>query len=253
MKVDLNCDMGEGFGLYKFGSDEEMMPYITSANIACGYHAGDPETMRKSVQLAKNHNVAIGAHPSFPDLMGFGRRYMDCSPSEIKSYVTYQLGALREFANVNKVQVQHCKPHGALYMTAMEDEVIAKAILEAIGEIDDQITVFALNNSAVELLGNKMGIPIAKEAYSDREHTSTGSIVLTREGAPIKDYNAMGNRVLRMVKDKKVKAHTGKEVSIQADTICIHSDTPGAPELARTIYELLTKNNVEVTAIKNIL
>lgn len=245
--------MGESFGLYEIGHDEEIMPYITSANIACGFHAGDPGIIKKSVELANKYEVEIGAHPAFPDLLGFGRRYMQCSNSEIKNYITYQLGALQGFSQVYKKRLQHCKPHGALYMMAMEDEKIARVILEAIGEIDENIIVFATNNSAVVHTGNEMGIPIAKETYADREHTKDGSIVLTRTGSQIENKDAMVQRVVQMVKDRNVKAHTGEDVAIHADTICIHSDTPDAPQLIKMIKETLLNHNVEVTSVKHII
>ncbi|AMQ07842.1 LamB/YcsF family protein [Sporosarcina psychrophila] len=253
MKVDINCDMGESFGLYEFGYDEEMMKYITSANIACGYHAGDPHVMRKTVQLAKEYNVQIGAHPSFPDLLGFGRRELSCTEEEIKDYITYQVGALREFAKLSGLEIQHCKPHGALYVMAMEDEKLAKAILEAIAEIDKNIIIFALNNSAVTHLGEKMGMRIAKETFADREHTKSGGIVPLRKGQRIDDYTALANRVVRMVKDETVKADTGEDTRIKAQTICIHGDTPGASTLAKHIDTALKNNNIEVTPIKNII
>jgi len=250
VKVDLNCDMGESFGVFEVGNDEEIMPYITSANIACGFHGGDPVVIRRSVELAKKYNVQIGAHPSFPDLMGFGRRFMNCTPSEIKNYIIYQLGALREFAKIFDIKIQHCKPHGALYMHAMEDEQTARAILEAIAEIEEEIIVFALNHSAVEYLGNKMGIPIALEAYADREHTKSGSIVLTRRGEKVSNYNALADRVVRMIKEQKVITNTGEDIDIKADTICIHSDTPGASLLTKTIFNSLVENNIKVESLK---
>ncbi|PYZ96860.1 lactam utilization protein LamB [Alteribacter lacisalsi] len=250
MKVDLNCDMGESFGMYQLGNDEEMMPYITSANIACGYHGGDPGTMRRTVELAKEYNVQIGAHPGFPDLMGFGRRYMHCNPSEIKDYITYQVGALKAFAGLYDMPIAHCKPHGALYMMAMEDEKIARAILEGIVELDDNIIVFAMNNSAVAEAGEKMGVRIARETYSDREHTETGSIILTRKGSEIDDYDAMADRVVRMVKEGKVTAHSGEEADVVAETVCIHADTPGAVKLAEKIRRALLNNGIEISAIR---
>ena len=253
MKVDLNCDMGESFGMYQLGNDEEMMQYITSANIACGYHAGDPSTMRKTVQLAKEYEVQIGAHPAFPDLMGFGRRRMNCTPNEIKDYVTYQLGALREFASRYELPIAHCKPHGAMYMMAMEEETVARAILEAIAEVDDNIIVFAMNNSAVADIGEKMGVRVAKETYSDREHTENGSIIMTRKGSTIGDYQGMADRVVRMVKEGKVAAHTGNDANVTAETVCIHGDTPGAVKLAKTIHTSLVNNDIEIAPIQNIV
>ncbi|MFC4766201.1 LamB/YcsF family protein [Effusibacillus consociatus] len=253
LKVDLNCDMGESFGLYQLGNDEEMMQYITSANIACGYHGGDPHVMRKTAELAKKYGVAIGAHPGFPDLMGFGRRYMNCTPAEIKDYITYQVGALREFATGLGLKIQHVKPHGALYMMAMEDEKLARAILEAIAEVDSNTIVFAMNHSAVVEAGQKMGIPVAKEVYSDREHTATGSIVLTRKGPSIQDYRQMADRVVRMIKEGQVVAHTGEKVSIKAETVCVHGDTPGAPQLAKAIAEALKENEIQISSIQEVL
>ncbi|MCQ6268122.1 LamB/YcsF family protein [Fictibacillus sp. WQ 8-8] len=252
LAVDLNCDMGESFGLYQMGNDEEMMKYITSANIACGYHGGDPHIMRETVELARKYGVGIGSHPAFPDLMGFGRRYLKATPNEIRDYVIYQTGALREFASYYNVELQHCKPHGALYMMAMEDENIARAILEGLAKINSSMIVFALNNSAFEEIGRNMGIPVALETYADREHTASGSIVLTRKGSQIQDYDAMADRVVRMVKEGKVTTHLNEEVSLKAETICIHGDTPGAPALIRKISEALTKNDIQIKPIKEI-
>ena len=252
-KVDLNCDMGESFGLYEQGNDEEMMEYITSANIACGFHAGDPHVMRKTIELAKKYEVGIGVHPGFPDLLGFGRRDLACTPSEVKDYITYQMGALREFANAFNVTIQHCKPHGALFMRAMEDKHVARAILEAIHDVQSEMIVFSLNNSVFMEEAIKMGIPVAKEAYSDREHTEDGSIVLTRKGSTITDYDKMAERVVRMIKEKKVITHDGKDASIEAETICIHGDTPGAPQLAKAIVAALQKNEIQIVPIKSII
>lgn len=252
-KVDLNCDMGESFGLYELGNDEEMMQYITSANIACGFHGGDPQVMRKSVKLAKEHDVKIGAHPGFPDLIGFGRRRMDATLSEVKDYVTYQMGALREFAKAYGVNLQHCKPHGALYMMGQENEDIATIILEAIADVDPDIIVFAMNHSAFVEAEKKVGIRVAREVYSDREHTKTGSIVLTRTGDVIEDYGEKADRVVRMVKEGKVLAHTGEDVSLKAETICIHADTPGATTLAKSIVQAFKKEDIEITPINKVI
>lgn len=253
MKVDLNCDMGESFGLYQLGNDEEMMKYISSANIACGYHAGDPHVMRRTVELAKEYGVSIGAHPSFPDQMGFGRRYMTCTPQELRDYVLYQTGALREFASAYKMKLQHCKPHGALYMMAMEDEKIARAILEGLASVAEKMIVFALNGSAVEAVGNQMGIPVAREVYADREHTKDGSIVLTRTGPAIRNFEEMAQRVVRMVTEGKVRTPDGEESVVKADTICIHGDTPGAAELAKHIVNALQNAGVEIEPASSVL
>lgn len=252
-KVDLNCDMGESFGLYNIGNDAEMMKYISSINIACGYHGGDPHVMRKTIETAKAYGVAIGAHPGFPDLLGFGRRQLQCTPSEIKDFITYQMGALREFATAAGLKLTHCKPHGALYMLAMEDEHVALAILEAIAEINADTIVYALNNSAVAEVADKVGIRVAKEAYADREHTSNGSIVMTRTGPNIADYEKMADRVVKMVKEGKVLTPTGETAMIQADTVCIHGDTPNATLLAQSIVEAFKTENIEIVAIDKIL
>ena len=252
-KVDLNCDMGESFGLYNIGNDAEMMQYISSINIACGFHGGDPHVMRKTVETAKTYGVAIGAHPGFPDLLGFGRRHLHCTPSEIKDFITYQMGALREFSTAVGLKMTHCKPHGALYMLAMEDERIALAILEAIADINSNTIVYALNNSAVVEVADKVGIRVAKEVYSDREHTLTGSIVMTRTGPNIADYEKMAYRVVRMVKEGKVLTHNGETATIQADTVCIHGDTPNATLLAQSIVEAFKKENIEIVSIDKIL
>lgn len=253
LTVDLNCDMGESFGLYELGHDEEMMKYISSVNIACGYHGGDPHIMRKTVELAQQYGVAIGAHPGFPDLLGFGRRHISATPSEIKDYVTYQMGALREFAAALGIKLQHCKPHGSLYMLAMEDEKVATAIVESIAEVDQDTIVYTLNNSAVINVAQRMGIRVAKEAYSDREHTSTGSIVLTRTGPIIQDYKKMADRVVRMVKEGKVVSNTGEDIVIKAETVCIHGDTPNAPLLAKVIVEALELENISIKSINSVL
>lgn len=250
MKVDLNCDMGESFALYELGNDEEMIKYISSANIACGYHAGDPHVMRRTVQMAKEYDVAIGAHPGFPDRMGFGRRYMTCTPDEIRDYILYQVGALREFAAYYQMELQHCKPHGALYMLAMDDEKIARAILEGLARVSDNMLVFALQNSAVEEIGKQMGIRVAREVYADREHTSDGSIVLTRTGPMIRDVEEMAARVVRMVKEGIVVTPEGEEVKVHAETVCIHGDTPGAQVLIKHIYEALRAADITVAPIK---
>lgn len=253
MKVDLNCDMGESYGMYTLGNDEEMMKYISSANIACGFHAGDPHAMRKTVELAKEHGVQIGAHPGFPDTLGFGRREMNCTDSEIKDYIVYQIGALREFASIYDISLQHCKPHGALYTMAMEDERMARAILEAIAQINENMIVFALNNSAVLEIGKQMGIKVATEVFADREHTETGAIVPVRKGQKIEDFDALANRVLKMVRDGVVRTPDGVDAKIHAQTICIHGDTPDAPVLAKHITECLATEGIEITSIDRIL
>lgn len=245
--------MGESFGLYTIGNDEEMMKHISSANIACGFHGGDPHVMKRTVQLAKEYDVAIGAHPGFPDLMGFGRRYITCTPEEVKDYVIYQMGALYAFAQAFEAKLQHCKPHGALYMMAMSDEKIARAVLEGIASFSENLIVFAFNNSAVVHVGETMGIPVAKEVYADREHTKDGSIILTRSGPSIENYEDMANRVVKMIKEGKVTTHDGLEADILAQTVCVHGDTPGAAQLVKEIRKALQQENISVEPAKHIV
>lgn len=252
-KVDLNCDMGESFGLYVQGNDEEMMKYITSANVACGYHAGDPHVMRQTIELAQKYDVAIGAHPGYPDLLGFGRREINCTAQEIQDYVIYQMGALREFTKSYGMRINHCKPHGALFMRAMEDVKVARAILEAFHKIDPEMIVFAVNNSAMLEEAQKMGVPVAREGYADREHSEDGNLILTRKSEAITEYEAMANRVVRMVKEKKVLTFDKKDADIEVQTICIHGDTPGAPILIEEIVLALKKAEVEIVNVKDII
>ena len=253
MKIDLNCDMGESFGLHVQGNDEEMMKYISSANIASGFHSGDPHVMRKTVEMAKKYDVGIGAHPGLPDLVGFGRRKMDCTPSEMKDFITYQMGALREFARAENVHIEHCKPHGAFYMQAMEDREVARAILEAINDIDKNTIVFAVNNSVMLDEANKMGIPVAREGYADREHTKDGSLVMTRTSEAAEDYEAMAQRVVRMVREKKVITHDKQDADIDVQTICIHGDTPTAPQLAKSIVSALKAAEIDIKPVREII
>lgn len=253
MKVDINCDMGESFGLYSIGNDEEMLQYATTANIGCGFHAGDPHVMRQTIELAKVHGVGIGAHPGFPDLMGFGRRRILCTPKEIEDYIVYQLGALQGFATAAGMVLQHCKPHGALYMMAMEDEKIAQAVIEGVAKINSDLILLGTNNSAMAYVASKMGIRIALEVYADREHNTDGSIVLTRTGPQIADASRMAKRVARMVKEGKVTAYNGEDTDVVAHTVCVHGDNPDAPKLIKAIREELIKEGIQVVPLREIV
>jgi 5-oxoprolinase (ATP-hydrolysing) subunit A len=251
-KIDINCDMGEGFGLYEIGNDEEIMPFISSANIACGFHAGDPRKMRQTIKLAKKYNVQIGAHPGFPDLLGFGRRQIDCDFHEIKDYVTYQIGALMGIARTEKVDVEHVKPHGALYMQSLRNKEVARAILEAVYELDKNLIVYTLENSEVALLGKKMGMNIAYEGYSDCEHTSDFNIVPLKKSANIIDLDTQVNRVIKMILDKKVETNDGKEISLEVQTICIHGDTQNAVNFGRILNSALKENHIHLLKFREI-
>ena len=255
--IDLNCDMGESFGAYTLGLDEEVIKYITSANIACGYHAGDPLVMEHTVSLAKNLGVSVGAHPGFPDLMGFGRRNIDATLPEIKGYVTYQIGALQAFAKTQGARVEHVKPHGALYLMAVEDERISEAIVEAIKGVDKDLIFVALAGAKGEKMtkiGERIGLRVAYEAFPDRAYTPEGTLVSRRQpGAVIKDPDIVAQRALMMAKEGKVVAIDGKEITLQPQTLCVHGDTPGAVNLVKKIRQTLTEEGVEVVSLSKFI
>ena len=238
--------MGESFGPWKMGFDEEMMQYISSANIAGGFHAGDPTTMRKTVSLAKDYGVAVGVHPGYRDLVGFGRREMDVPPDEIHDEIIYQLGALREFARYYDMEVQHVKPHGALYMVAARDEELSRAIIEAIQRVDPGLLLFCMQASVTYELAQRMDQPVVAEFYADREYNDDGQIVFTRSVAEELDPEEVGDRVVRAVTEKKVKTESGKDIDVASDSVCVHGDTPGAVRLAEVIARKLGENDIEI-------
>ena len=246
MQIDISCDMGESFGPWKMGFDEEMMQYISSANVAGGFHAGDPTTMRKTVALAKDHGVAVGVHPGYRDLVGFGRREIDVPPDEIHDEIIYQLGALREFARYYDMEVQHVKPHGALYMVAARDEELSRAIIEAIQRVDPSLLLFCMQASVTYQLAQKMDQPVVAEFYADREYNDDAQIVFTRSVAEELDPEEVGDRVVRAVTEKKVKAESGKDIDVASDSVCVHGDTPGAVRLAEAIARKLGENDIEI-------
>jgi UPF0271 protein len=238
--------MGESFGPWKMGFDKEMMQYISSANIAGGFHASDPTTMRKTVALAKDYGVAVGVHPGYRDLVGFGRREMNVPPDEIHDEIIYQLGALREFARYYDMEVQHVKPHGALYMVAARDEELSRAIIEAIQRVDPGLLLFCMQASVTYQLAQKMDQPVVAEFYADREYNDEGQIVFTRSVAEQLDPEEVGDRVVRAVTEKKVKTESGKDVDVASDSVCVHGDTPGAVRLAEVIARKLGENDIEI-------
>jgi 5-oxoprolinase (ATP-hydrolysing) subunit A len=238
--------MGESFGSWKMGFDEEMMQYISSANVAGGFHAGDPTTMRKTVALARDYGVAVGVHPGYRDLVGFGRREMDVPPDEIHDEIIYQLGALREFARYYDTEVQHVKPHGALYMAAARDEELSRAIIEAIQRVDGGLLLFCMQASVTYQLAQKMDQPVVAEFYADREYNDDAQIVFTRSVAEELDPEEVGDRVVRAVTEKKVKTESGKEIDVASDSVCVHGDTPGAVRLAEAIARKLKENGIEI-------
>jgi 5-oxoprolinase (ATP-hydrolysing) subunit A len=247
MEIDLNCDMGEGFGAYTLGFDEEAMSLITSANVACGFHASDPATMRKTVRLAKRYGVAVGAHPSFPDLVGFGRRNLAASPEEIRDDVTYQVGALWAFCQSEGVPLRHVKAHGALYNQAATDGRAADALAQAVKAVDPKLVLVCLSRSAMVEAAVRAGIPHVEEAFADRAYTREGTLVpRSKPGAVIEEPARMAERAVGMVLLKTVQAIDGAQVGLDPRTICVHGDTRGAVEAIRTIRAALEKQQIVV-------
>jgi len=246
-RVDLNCDMGESFGIYSFGQDEELMKYITSTNIACGFHAGDPLTMRKTVKLALNNNVAIGAHPSLPDKHGFGRRKMDISAEEIYGLVLYQVGALQAFAVAEGSGLQHVKPHGALYHMANESDAVAEAIAEAAFRVDPDIYLVGQSNSKLVKAGARAGLRTLNEVFADRNYEKNGALTpRSHEQALIVQSKYSSERMIRMVKEHKVESRTGEDIKMRADTICVHGDSPDALEHVVQLSKALKEAGIEI-------
>ena len=247
-KIDFNCDMGESFGMYKMGLDEEVIKHITSANIACGFHAGDPNWMRTTVKLAEEHGVAIGAHPGFPDLSGFGRRTMNASALEVKNDVIYQMGALQAFTGAKRLQ--HVKPHGAMYNMAVDDQDLATAICEALLEVDSDIVLLALAGSQWISIAEDLGLRIGREIFADRALNTDGTLVSrSKEGSVIHDIQEVVDRSLRMVTEGKAVAISGEVIDVEADSLCLHGDTPGAVDMAQALKQALVAEDVEVTPL----
>ncbi|PZC51159.1 MAG: UPF0271 protein [Chloroflexi bacterium] len=250
--VDFNCDMGESFGQYKLGCDEEVIKYITSASVACGFHAGDPQSMRYTVELAEKHRVAVGAHPGFPDLQGFGRRNMSVTPTEAHNDVAYQIGALQAFTK--SYRLQHVKPHGAMYNMAVDNTDLAKAINEAVLGTDPEMIIIVLAGSPWADLARSMGLKVAEEAFADRALNADGTLVSrSKPGSIIHDLAEVVERSIQMVTEGKVKAITGEDVSIRADTLCLHGDTPGAIEMAKAVKSGLESVGVNITNLSEII
>ena len=254
IQIDMNSDVGESFGVYKLGLDEEVIPHVTSANIACGFHAGDPGVMRKTVALAKQFGVEVGAHPGFPDLMGFGRRNVDATLEEIQDYVVYQTGALQAFAQSQGLKLQHVKAHGSLYNMAVANPKIWEAIAEAVAKVDRDIILVVLASSKRESLleiGKRHGIRIAFEAFPDRAYNKDGSLVSRREkGAVIHDHEVVAKRALKMAVEGRGIAMDGTEIELNADTLCVHGDNPAAVQMVKKIREELKNADVTVIPMK---
>ena len=249
-RVDLNSDLGESFGRYTLGMDDKIIPLITSANVACGYHASDPVVMEKTVSMAREAGIRVGAHPGFPDLMGFGRRNMAVSPAEAKAYVMYQLGALEGFCRAKGVKLQHVKPHGAFYNMAAKDYKLSVAICEAIKSFDKDLIVLALSGGELAKAAKDMGLRTALEVFADRGYEEDGTLVDRRkEGAMITDDQEAIDRVIRMVKEKKVTAVTGRDIPIQADSVCVHGDGVKALAFVEKIRAALQKEEIQICSL----
>ncbi|MBU3143686.1 LamB/YcsF family protein [Clostridium sp. CF012] len=248
--VDINSDLGESFGAYKIGLDEEVLKYISSANIACGWHAGDPIVMRRTVEAACKNGVGIGAHPGFPDIMGFGRRNMTVSQDEVKQYTIYQLGALYGFVKAVGGKMQHVKPHGAMYNMAAKDEKLARAIIEGIWEVDRDLIVLGLSGSEMVNAAVEKGLKAANEVFADRAYNPDGTLVpRSLPGSMILDKNIAISRVIRMVTEGKVTAINGEDLDIKADSICVHGDNPEAVEFVLLIKEEMLKAGITIKAL----
>ena len=244
--IDLNCDMGEGAG-----EDERLMPLVTSANVACGGHAGDEASMRATVRLARRHGVAVGAHPSYPDRAGFGRERLARSPAEVRADVAAQVRALLAVCRDEGVPLVHVKPHGALYNAAAGDAGLARAVAEAVREVDPGLVVVCLAGSAMAGVVRGLGLACAEEAFADRGYTARGTLVPRGQpGALVEDPAAVAARASRLARERSVVAADGTVVPVAADTLCLHGDTPGAPELARAVRERLERDGVAVRALR---
>ncbi|PEJ59225.1 lactam utilization protein LamB [Bacillus sp. AFS002410] len=249
IQIDLNCDLGESFGNYKI-NDEQIMPHITSANIACGLHAGDPFVIYETVKIAKQYNLAIGAHPGFPDLLGFGRREMKFTEDEIYKIVLYQIGALYSVCKVNQIELSHLKPHGALYNMAATNLNLALAITKAMKEFDPSLVLYGLANSKLIEAAVEMNIPFASEVFADRTYTDEGLLV-PRNQANSVHHNTRDaiDQALQIVTSKTVTTISGKVIPIQADTICIHSDSDISIKLALELQTVFNDNQIIVKPI----
>ncbi len=248
-QIDLNCDLGESFGRYTLGLDEEVIPYISSANIACGYHASDPVIMEKTVQMAKANGVHVGAHTGYPDLLGFGRRNMTLTPQEAKTYTMYQIGALEGFCRAADVSLYHVKPHGAFYNMAAKDYELAYAICEAIAAMDANIVLLGLSNSQMEKAAKAVGITFKNEVFADRAYEDDATLVARgKPGAMIENEEYAISRVIRMIKKGSITSINGKEIAIKADSVCVHGDGIKALDFVKRIRQALREEGIEVKA-----
>lgn len=248
LTVDLNADLGESYGNYTIGNDDEIIPLISSANVACGFHASDPSVMQKTVEMIRESgSTGIGAHPAYPDLMGFGRRYMELSMPEVRSLIFYQLGALDGFCRVAGIEMNHVKPHGALYNATFEDKELAKTIADAVKDYNPKLKLMGLSNQNLVKAGEESGLEVRHEVFADRAYEDDGTLVSRRkEGAMITDTSLAVERVIRMVREGKVESTGGRDIDIRADSICVHGDGEKALEFVKEIRKQLSENGIEI-------
>ncbi|MDR2527472.1 MAG: LamB/YcsF family protein [Synergistaceae bacterium] len=252
--IDLNSDLGESFGAWSMGMDEEVMTHVTSSNVACGWHGGDAEVMLRTVRAATARGLAVGAHPGYPDLLGFGRRNMTCSPEELYVYTLYQVGALMGVCASEGVELQHVKPHGAMYNQAAKDPKLAESIVKAVKSLGGGIILMGLARSAFETAAAEQGVPFAAEAFADRGYMADGSLVpRSQPGAFIDDLDQAAARMLKLVKEGTVETPDGQTLKLEAHTICMHGDNPAAVRMAEVVKATLERNGVAVKNLREVL
>lgn len=256
-KIDLNSDVGESFGSHKIGLDEEIIPLVSSANVACGYHGGDPHVMKQTIAVAKQYGTAVGAHPGLPDLLGFGRRIMEVTLEEIQDFVTYQVGALQAFASAQGIRLQHVKLHGALYNMAVRDPRITEAVSAVLQSLDPDLILLVLagpDRTRIEEIGKRNGIRMAFEFFADRAYNPDGSLASRlNTDAVLEDEKQVTERVLQMVQEGTVTAQDGSKIPLRADTICVHGDNPAAVSLASQIRKSLLESGVHIVPFGSFL
>lgn len=252
VRIDINCDMGESFGNWTMGNDAAVMPYITSANIAGGYHAGDPHVMRETVALAAEHDVGVGVHPGLPDKMGFGRRTMDATPEEVKDYVVYQLGALRSFCDAHGVTFQHVKPHGAMYSMLSESPDHARAVMEGILDVDDDLIYLATDMNIYEVTEEYPELNAVSEGYVDLDYRADRSLIVEKS-KEARDPEVVADRFVSIATEGVVETVDGETIDVPAESICIHGDNPNATDLLEAIHDRLDEHGIELAPLHEIV
>ena len=249
-RIDINCDMGESFGRYTLGMDEEVICLISSANVGCGFHGGDPHVMRKTVAMAKENGVGVGAHPGLPDLLGFGRRHMDVTPQELEDFFVYQIGALKGFCDAAGVRLQHVKAHGVLSGLAEKDEKMAEAICRAISSIDKEIIWLTYSGTKTRPIAEAMGLKVIEECYADRAYNTDLLLVSRKQaGAVIKNVAEIQRRILQLVKEGTMTTIDGQVLDMPCHSIAVHGDSPGALDMVTKIRSVLEENDIEIAPL----